>query len=239
MRLTVPYRIMTTRADFVEPMLALAVPMLPEGQAWSYELKFDGYRAIGLKADGRVQLLSRNGKDFAKRFGSIAVALEMLPEYTIIDGEIVAFDTAGCPSFNVLQNQRSGAPELRLYAFDVIKHRGRDLTQQPLDKRRAVLRAQVMPRLPDSIRFSETLEVSVSELMAAVREQGFEGIVARTQAEVTAAIKKGCELQKQKKTTFIEVILNQELGEPFRRDAMKKPVIVAGIDPKDMRKQVV
>ena len=68
---------------------------------------------------------------------------------------------------------------------------------------------------------------------------GFEGIVAKTQAEVTAAIKKGCELQKQKKTTFIEIILNQELGEPFRRDAMKKPVVIAGIDPKDMRKQVV
>jgi sulfoacetaldehyde acetyltransferase len=66
---------------------------------------------------------------------------------------------------------------------------------------------------------------------------GFEGIVAKTQAEVTAAIKKGCEAQKNRKTTFIEVILNQELGEPFRRDAMKKPVVVAGIDPKDMRKQ--
>ncbi len=66
---------------------------------------------------------------------------------------------------------------------------------------------------------------------------GFEGIVARTQAEVTAAIKHGCDAQKNRKTTFIEIILNQELGEPFRRDAMKKPVIVAGIDGKDMRKQ--
>jgi sulfoacetaldehyde acetyltransferase len=66
---------------------------------------------------------------------------------------------------------------------------------------------------------------------------GFTGIVAKTQAEVTAAIKDGIELQKKRKTTFVEVILNQELGEPFRRDAMKKPVIVAGIDPKDMRQQ--
>ncbi len=66
---------------------------------------------------------------------------------------------------------------------------------------------------------------------------GFKGIVARTQAEVTAAIKEGCELQQQKTTTFIELILNQELGEPFRRDAMKKPVVVAGIEAGDMRKQ--
>ena len=51
------------------------------------------------------------------------------------------------------------------------------------------------------------------------------------------ALKKSCEEQKKGITTFIEVILNQELGEPFRRDAMKKPVKVAGINPKDMRPQ--
>jgi ATP dependent DNA ligase domain len=61
---------------FVEPMLAVAVTKLPEGPAWAYELKFDGYRALGLKANGQVQLLSRNGKDFTKRFASIARALE-------------------------------------------------------------------------------------------------------------------------------------------------------------------
>ena len=55
--------------------------------------------------------------------------------------------------------------------------------------------------------------------------------------ETTEAIKKSCEDQKKGITTFIEVILNQELGEPFRRDAMKKPVRVAGINKKDMRPQ--
>ena len=67
---------------------------------------------------------------------------------------------------------------------------------------------------------------------------GLKGVTVRTQAELTAAIKESCEAQKKRTTTFIEVILNQELGEPFRRDAMKKPVVVAGIDPKDMRRQV-
>ena len=67
---------------------------------------------------------------------------------------------------------------------------------------------------------------------AALRE-----FVVKTQQELTAAITVACNAQKEGETTFIEVILNQELGEPFRRDAMKAPVAVAGIDPNDMRPQ--
>jgi sulfoacetaldehyde acetyltransferase len=66
---------------------------------------------------------------------------------------------------------------------------------------------------------------------------GFEGIVATTPAELTEAIRKSCEDQRRGVTTFIEAVLNQELGEPFRRDAMKKPVVVASIDRADMRTQ--
>tara|TARA_B100000686_G_scaffold118302_1_gene125446 strand:+ start:488 stop:2332 length:1845 start_codon:yes stop_codon:yes gene_type:complete len=66
---------------------------------------------------------------------------------------------------------------------------------------------------------------------------GLKGIQVKTQNELTEALKKSCEEQKKGITTFIEVILNQELGEPFRRDAMKKPVKVAGINKKDMRPQ--
>ena len=67
---------------------------------------------------------------------------------------------------------------------------------------------------------------------------GLEGVQVKSQDELTAALHDAVERQmKEKKTTFIEVLLNQELGEPFRRDAMKKPVMVAGIDKADMRPQ--
>ena len=66
---------------------------------------------------------------------------------------------------------------------------------------------------------------------------GLKGVTVTTQADLTAALKESCDAQKDGVTTFIEIILNQELGEPFRRDAMKKPVEVAGIDPNDMRPQ--
>jgi bifunctional non-homologous end joining protein LigD len=146
------------KVGFIEPMLALAVTKLPEGHAWSYELKFDGYRALGVNAIGRVRLLSRNGKDFTARFSSIAKALEGLPNDTVIDGEIVAYGADGRPSFNVLQNHRGAGPELNLYAFDLLMLRGRDLMREPLERRRELLRTKVIPLLPDSIRYSETLE---------------------------------------------------------------------------------
>ena len=66
---------------------------------------------------------------------------------------------------------------------------------------------------------------------------GLKGMVVRSQQELTEGLRKAVEDQARGVTTFVEVILNQELGEPFRRDAMKKPVPVAGIDPKDMRPQ--
>ncbi len=66
---------------------------------------------------------------------------------------------------------------------------------------------------------------------------GHQGVTARTTAELTQALKDACAAQAKGVTTFIEVLLNQELGEPFRRDAMKKPVVVAGIRREDMRSQ--
>jgi len=66
---------------------------------------------------------------------------------------------------------------------------------------------------------------------------GLKGVTVTTQDEIKAALTQACDAQKDGVTTFIEVILNQELGEPFRRDAMKKPVAVAGISSKDMRPQ--
>ncbi|MDE0886911.1 MAG: sulfoacetaldehyde acetyltransferase [Myxococcota bacterium] len=66
---------------------------------------------------------------------------------------------------------------------------------------------------------------------------GLKGVSVQSQAELTEALKIACKEQSNGVTTFIEVILNQELGEPFRRDAMKRPTVVAGVDSKDMRPQ--
>ena len=85
-------------------MLLLRTSKLPEGDQWTYEIKWDGYRAIAFKTGGKVSLRSRNDNDFALRYPGVTQALSGLPDDTVIDGEIVALDESGRPSFNVLQN---------------------------------------------------------------------------------------------------------------------------------------
>jgi ATP dependent DNA ligase-like protein len=86
----VEFSIMPTAKVFsFEPMLCHSVECLPEGHDWQYELKLDGFRAVGGKSGRSVQLWSRNHKDFSRRFPELLSALQELPGDTVIDGEIV------------------------------------------------------------------------------------------------------------------------------------------------------
>jgi ATP-dependent DNA ligase len=105
-------------------MLLLPAPTLPEGANWAYELKLDGYRALAIKLEGKVHLRSRNNKDFNARYPSVAKALTSLPNETVIDGEVVALDESGRPSFNLLQNHGSSGAPIVYYVFDVLTWRG-------------------------------------------------------------------------------------------------------------------
>jgi bifunctional non-homologous end joining protein LigD len=72
---------------FIEPMVCVAVASLPAEPVWEYELKFDGYRAVAFKTRNRLNLMSRNGKDFAQRYPALVHALEPLPNETVIHGD--------------------------------------------------------------------------------------------------------------------------------------------------------
>jgi bifunctional non-homologous end joining protein LigD len=168
-----------TTAIFIEPMLLRRVERLPEGRPWIYELKLDGYRAVAAKAAGKVHLWSRNENDFSPRFPTIAAALAKLPEDTVIDGEIVALDDAGKPSFNALQNYSSSKTTLVYYVFDVMILAGRDLRQEKLTTRRELLAQKVLSRLSEPIRSLPDLPGTLTDLIEAVRREGLEGLVAK------------------------------------------------------------
>jgi bifunctional non-homologous end joining protein LigD len=119
-RVEVPNR----RSASSNPMLLLRTDQLPEGPNQSYELKLDGYRALAIKTGGRVKLRSRNDNDFSARYPAIVKALSAMPNETVIDGEVVALDESGRPSFNLLQNYGSAGAPLIYYVFDVVVLKG-------------------------------------------------------------------------------------------------------------------
>jgi DNA ligase D-like protein (predicted ligase) len=160
-----------------QPMLCQSVERPPEGDEWCYELKLDGFRAIGRKSGRSAQLWSRNHKNFSRRFAEVLSALEEIPGDTVIDGEVVALDQHGKPSFNLLQGFGEAAG-IVLYTFDLLMLRGKDIRSWPLEKRRERLH-EIARQLPPAIRYSETFDAPLPELIAAVQENGFEGIVAK------------------------------------------------------------
>lgn len=88
-------------------MLLPRTDALPKGSDWEYELKLVALRALALKTDGKVQLRSRNDNEFTGRYPDIARAFAPLPNDTVVEGEVVAFDASGRPPFNTLQNYGS------------------------------------------------------------------------------------------------------------------------------------
>jgi DNA ligase D-like protein (predicted ligase) len=153
------------------------VSTLPYGPDWTYEVKLDGYRAIGVKTSRETILYSRNHKNFNKRFPQVAEALNDLPADTVIDGEVVALDESGRPDFHRLQHFTAEAPRIRYFVFDLLVLNGRDLTNVPLNERRKLL---ATVKTPSSwIQLSEQFDISADQMLAAVREHGLEGVVAK------------------------------------------------------------
>jgi DNA ligase D-like protein (predicted ligase) len=165
-------------------MLLLRTDALPENPQWLYELKLDGYRAIAFKRNGTVHLRSRNDNDFSVRYPAVVEALAKLPDNTVIDGEVVAFDQEGRPSFNALQNYGSAPAPVVYYVFDVMVLAGQNVMREPLQKRRELLEKKVLPKLPEPVRYSVPLDADLPVLIQSVKVHGFEGLVAKRSTSV-------------------------------------------------------
>jgi bifunctional non-homologous end joining protein LigD len=165
---------------FVEPMQCKPVSELPQGSRWIYELKFDGYRAIGIKKNQQVELISRNGNNLNRKYPEIVEAMRELPVRSVaLDGEIVVLDENGIPSFQRLQDLGFGQSDRSLfyYTFDLINLNGKDFSKLPLLQRKETLQT-IIPN-DELVRFASHLEGNADVLVKEVRKLGLEGVIAK------------------------------------------------------------
>ena len=159
-----------------EPMLATLAADVPSGKDWLYEVKWDGYRAVGRVAGGDATLTSRRGNDLTQRFSTVARALgrAVRTPDCVIDGEVCALDEQGRSSFSVMQQ---GSGPLVYYVFDVLEVDGEPLIDLPLGERRERLARLVDPS-GGVVRLSDSFEDGRA-LYDAALAQGLEGVVAK------------------------------------------------------------
>ena len=167
------------RATFIEPMLLLRTEKLPEGYKWLVELKLDGYRALAIKSGAKVHLRSRNDNDFNSRYPGIVKALASMPDETVIDGEVVALDPDGKPSFNLLQNCGPAGAPLHFFIFDVLVLKGKDVMGEPLIKRRELIEEHALRKARRPYPVFTCSRGHAKELVQSVKAQGLEGLVAK------------------------------------------------------------
>ena len=178
------------------PFPQSVAPMLPsltdgpfDNPSWLFEPKLDGVRAIALINDGKVKLLSRRGLDSTHQFPLLAAEIARQPEHQLVlDGEIVAFDEGGRPSFQVIQGRLNltrkedirrmeTAIPVVYYVFDLLYAAGYDLTAAALEQRKALLESLLLPT--ENVRLVEPFDEDGKTAFAAAVAVGLEGVLAK------------------------------------------------------------
>jgi bifunctional non-homologous end joining protein LigD len=178
----------------IHPMLATSVAKAFDDPDWLFEIKWDGYRAIALIEDGRVRLVSRNQNDLTAQFSELG----SLPQFVnaqraILDGEIVALDEEGRPSFSLMQQRTGFQPGKRrlarlegvpviYYAFDLLYLDGFDLRRVALEQRKQLLQDRI--KVGGVIQFSDHYAEKGLALFEAAKQRGLEGILAKKRSSV-------------------------------------------------------
>ncbi|PRD48241.1 DNA ligase D [Sphingobacterium haloxyli] len=167
---------------FPKPMLAKLAEHLPEGTAWRYEKKYDGFRILAIRNEAGVQLHSRNGKDMNPLFPSLVTELASLDRHAWLDGELVIEDKYKKPHFQLIA---SGEPipshlRLRYYIFDILRLEDDYVTDYALKEREEVL-ALLFRRLkkPKIVQLTQIVEGTAQQVKARAEKQQWEGVIAK------------------------------------------------------------
>jgi bifunctional non-homologous end joining protein LigD len=171
---------------FVEPMKPRLLESPPTVGDWIYELKFDGIRALAIKKDGKISLMSRNQNELGKRYPEIVTAIKELPVgECVLDGEIVALDKKGRSSFQLLQSleMEGRKSPVYYYLFDLLQAEGKSFMTLPIQQRKDLL-AAIREGTGDPIRYSDEIRGNPETLLREIKRMGLEGIVGKQRASI-------------------------------------------------------
>ena len=143
-----------------------------------------------------------------------------MPDETVVDGEVVALDGEGRPSFNTLQNYGSAGALLHFYIFDLLMLKGREIMGEPLTKRRELLETHVLPSLDEPIRYSPVLPASLADLIHSVKAQGLEGLVGKNRNSRYEAGQRSGAWQKMRVNQGQEFVIAGYTPAPKNFDAL-------------------
>lgn len=161
--------------DLPAPMLATAAEQLPpDSDAWAYEMKWDGYRAIVEVTDGALRIVSRRGNDLTARYPELAGLADAVDLDVVLDGELVVLDETGRPSFQELQQHEAPAAYL---CFDVLRLDHRDVTSLAWRERRALLERLALSS--DRYQTPPAIVRDGARTARTARALGLEGVVAK------------------------------------------------------------
>jgi bifunctional non-homologous end joining protein LigD len=196
----------------IHPMLATSVDDPFDGSEWLFEIKWDGYRAVAFIQDGKLRLVSRNQNELTQRYPELKDLPKSVKAKTaILDGEVVALDDEGRPSFSLMQQRtgfrpggrrgpaRSDVPVL-YYAFDLLYLDGYDLRKLPLEDRKKKLASILVSG--DSVRYSDHYAKQGKALFEMARAKGLEGILAKKRDSI---------YQERRSTEWLKIKITHRL----------------------------
>ena len=194
---------------------------------WLFEVKWDGYRVQAIVSDGAVRTFTRNGNDAAHYFpGLLSPVTWLAASSAVVDGEVVALDPHGAPSFELLQQRISGDPAvadapLVYMAFDLLYLDGRSLLKVPLEDRKRLLRSVLRDHA--RVRYASHVEREGRTFFAAAEARDLEGIVAKKRQQ---SLRAGPPVRQ----------LAQDQG-PARAGARRRWVRAGGGEPQGPRRR--
>jgi bifunctional non-homologous end joining protein LigD len=205
---------------FIKPMECTKVDELPDApEKWLYEVKLDGYRCCAVVKRGKPLLYSRYGNAWRDRYADVRESLAATRKDLVLDGEIVAVDRQGRPSFQQLQNWQSTRMPIIFFAFDLLQHGARDLRRVPIEERKALL-DDIVPTLGEHVRVSAILDARLRTIIPKLKKLGLEGVVAKRRGSIYEAGRRSKTWLKKRFNELEELVIGGYLlgdEQPFAR----------------------